>query len=104
MAIPAFYSSVLLRHESSTSHEWFVVTDYLFCSDFCCRCMDDISCYYELFSGGKLPLWARIVIIVGAVLLIGHSVLTDIIGYGILIGLIFFGMKRKKVIVKQTGV
>nr|WP_319472637.1 TRAP transporter fused permease subunit [uncultured Sphaerochaeta sp.] len=51
---------------------------------------------------GKLPLWARAVIILGAISLIGHSLVTDIAGYLVLAGLIFFGMKRKQASPKQS--
>jgi len=51
---------------------------------------------------GKLPLWVRLVIIFGAVLLIGHSFITDISGFMILAGLIFYGIRRKKVTPQQS--
>ncbi len=42
------------------------------------------------YFGGKLPIWVRGVVILGAIMLIGGSILTDIAGYIILTGLFFY--------------
>ena len=48
------------------------------------------------YLAGRLPLWGRAVIIIGAVLLIGHSLVTDIAGYLILAALVVVWARRRR--------
>ena len=54
------------------------------------------------YLAGRLPLWGRGLIIIGAVLLIGHSLVTDIAGYLVLAGLILVWFRRRRKIQQQS--